>query len=155
MAIAYKLEEALLTLDFIVHIDKTSIALGEDWRKRLEGMIRAAEVVVFIISPDAVKSPVCNREVERTEELKKRLVPIKWQSVEGIRLPPGLSRPHWGDFSEVERLGLDAKRAFDGSFAKLVEALETDIWLGAAAHRVRSAGRALEERGSPDRSVPY
>jgi hypothetical protein len=99
-AIAYALEAALLALGFAVLIDKTGIALGEDWQRRIEGMIRAADVVVFILSPDAVTSRVWSWEIARTEELKKRLLPIKWRSTEGLPLPPGLSRPNWGDFSE-------------------------------------------------------
>lgn len=59
-AIAYKLEASLLALGFAVLIDKTDIALGEDWQNRIEGMIVAADVVVFVLSPHAVCSKVCN-----------------------------------------------------------------------------------------------
>jgi hypothetical protein len=131
-------------------IDKTGIAPGEDWQTRIEGVIRAANVVVFILSPDSVGSTICGWEVERTEHLKKPLLPIKWRSVDV--LPPGLSRLNWLDFSEVGRFGLDANQAFDGPFAKLVGAINTDIsWVRqhteftARAERWKHAGGPADQ----------
>ena len=71
------LREALIARGYEVSIDKTDIVPGEDWRKRLEGMILKVEAVVFVISPDSVarwdapppSEAICAWEIRRTLEL--------------------------------------------------------------------------------------
>jgi hypothetical protein len=38
--------------------------------------LRNPTTVVFVVSPEAVKSKECTREVDRTIELSKRLLPV-------------------------------------------------------------------------------
>ena len=45
-------------------IDRTEIYAFEDWWKRIEGMIGTADTIVFVLSPDAISSDICRREVE-------------------------------------------------------------------------------------------
>ena len=47
----------------------TDIAAGKDWEARLDGLIAQSDTVVFVVSPEAVKSEQCTWEVDRTLEL--------------------------------------------------------------------------------------
>jgi TIR domain len=78
---AYEIEATLTKYGFDVLIDRTGIAKAEDFEKRIVGMILDADVVVFIISPRSVLSRYCKWEVELTESLRKRLIPIVWERV--------------------------------------------------------------------------
>jgi hypothetical protein len=62
--------------DFAPFLDRHDIAPGEPWEARLGGLIEQSDTVVFVVSPEAVKSPRCTWEVDRTIELSKRILPI-------------------------------------------------------------------------------
>ena len=59
-----------------VWIDADDIAPGAPWREELGTAIEAAQVFVFVISPDSIASAECAVELARAIELNKRLVPI-------------------------------------------------------------------------------
>jgi hypothetical protein len=63
MAFADRLEGALKDRGFDVLIDRQEIYAFEDWWKRIEALIGRADTVVFVLSPDAVKSDVALKEV--------------------------------------------------------------------------------------------
>jgi hypothetical protein len=44
---------------FAPYLDRHDIAAGEDWEARLGGLILEADTVVFVVSPEAVKSERC------------------------------------------------------------------------------------------------
>jgi TIR domain len=54
-------------------IDRHDIKPGEPWEDQLSGLIAQSDTVVFVVTPEAVKSERCTWEVERTLELSKRL----------------------------------------------------------------------------------
>jgi TIR domain len=66
---------------FAPFLDRHDIAVGEKWEERLGGLIEQADTVVFVISPDAVKSERCGWEVERTLRQSKRLLPVVHKAV--------------------------------------------------------------------------
>src|SRR6266511_3231570 len=72
---------------FAPFLDRHDIAAGEDWEARLGGLIQEADTVVFVISPEAVKSPRCTWEVDRTIELSKRLLPVTFKRVPEHDIP--------------------------------------------------------------------
>jgi hypothetical protein len=72
MAFADRLEAALKARGFEVLIDREEIYAFEDWWKRIEALIGCADTVVFVLSPDAVKSDVALKEVAYTDSLNKR-----------------------------------------------------------------------------------
>src|SRR5215475_9251036 len=77
---------------FAPFLDRHDIAAGEEWEARLGGLIAQSDTVVFVISPEAVKSKQCNWEVERTLELSKRLLPVIFKSVPDHVIPEKLRR---------------------------------------------------------------
>ena len=75
-AFADELVAGLELAGFAPFLDRHDIAPGEPWELRLGGLIEQSDTVVFVISPEAVKSERCVWEVDRTSELSKRLLPI-------------------------------------------------------------------------------
>src|SRR5581483_5001967 len=63
LAFADRIDAALKARGFHTLIDRSEIYALEDWWKRIEGLIAQADTVVFILSPDAVASDVCQSEV--------------------------------------------------------------------------------------------
>ena len=140
MAFADKIEAALKARDFEVVIDRTEIYAFEDWWKRIEALISGADTVVFVLSPDAVKSDVALKEVAYAASLNKRFAPIVCRRVDDSAVPEALRRLNFIFFDESEH--------FDASARRLTEALQTDIaWIrrhtefGDAAHRWAETGR--------------
>jgi hypothetical protein len=141
MAFADKLEAALKARGFQPLIDRTEIYAFEDWWKRVEALIRRADTVVFVLSPDAVASEVALQEVARAASLNKRFAPIVARRVEASAVPEALRRLNFIFFDDPAR--------FDASADELAEALQTDIsWIrqhtefGEAERRWVAAGRS-------------
>ena len=140
MAFADKLEVALKARNFEVLIDRQEIYAFEDWWKRIQALIGQSDTVVFVLSPDSVKSDVALKEVAHAASLNKRFAPIVCRRVEDAVVPEGLSRLNFIFFDDPDN--------FDSSTEKLAEALQTNIeWIrrhtefGDAAHRWVEAGR--------------
>jgi formylglycine-generating enzyme required for sulfatase activity len=140
MAFADGLEAALEARGFDVLIDRQEIYAFEDWWKRIEALIGRADTVVFVLSPDAVKSDVALKEIAYAASLNKRFAPIACRRVEDSAIPDALRRLNFIFFDDAER--------FEESADKLADALETDInWIrqhteyGEAERRWSSAGR--------------
>lgn len=119
LAFADQLVAALKERGFEAFIDRGDIAPGEPWSKRLEELIATADTVIFVLSPAAVASKSCEREVAFAASLNKRFIPIVCQRVSASQVPEQLREPNWIFF--------DDPAAFEESVAKLAQALETDI----------------------------
>src|SRR5271154_793172 len=66
---------------FAPFLDRHDIAAGEKWEDRLGGLIAQADTVVFVVSPEAVKSERCAWEVERALAQTKRVLPAVYKPV--------------------------------------------------------------------------
>jgi hypothetical protein len=72
---------------FAPFLDRHDIAAGEEWEARLSGLIEQSDTVVFIVSPEAIKSDRCVWEVDKTLALSKRLLPVIHISVANNLIP--------------------------------------------------------------------
>src|SRR6516165_12375754 len=84
---ADELLAGLKVAGFAPFLDRHDIAAGEDWEARLGGLIAQSDTVVFVVSPEAVKSERCVWEVDRTIELSKRLLPVIFKAVPENDIP--------------------------------------------------------------------
>ena len=100
MAFADKLEAALRAHGFEVLIDREEIYAFEDWWKRIEALIGRADTIVFVLSPDAVKSEVALKEIAYAASLNKRFAPIVCHRVEDSGVPEPLRRLNFIFFDE-------------------------------------------------------
>jgi len=140
MALADRLEVALKARGLEVLIDREEIYAFENWWGRIEELIGRADTVVFVLSPDAVKSEVTLKEVAHAASLNKHFAPIVCRPVEDGAVPEVLRRLNFIFFEDPAR--------FDDSLSKLADALQTDIvWIrdhtkfGEAARGWEAAGR--------------
>lgn len=140
MIFADRLEAGLKARGFNPLIDRTDIYALEDWWKRIEALIVRADTIAFVLSPDAVTSSICQKEVNFAASLNKRLAPVVYRRVENAAVPEALARLNFIFFDDEAR--------FDESMDRLAEALRTNIdWIrqhtefGEAAQRWAAAGR--------------
>ena len=75
-AFADELLAGLEVAGFAPFLDRHDIAPGEPWEARLGGLIEQSDTVVFVVSPEAIKSDRCVWEVDKTLALSKRLLPV-------------------------------------------------------------------------------
>src|ERR1700733_4025755 len=100
MAFADRLEAALKERGFDVLIDRQEIYAFEDWWRRIEALIGRADTVVFVLSPDAVKSEIALKEVAPAASLNKRFPPTVSRKVEDSVVPDALRRLNFVFFDD-------------------------------------------------------
>jgi WD40 repeat protein len=139
MPFADRLDAALKVRGFEPLIDRTAISDLEDWRHRIGALITQADDIVFVLSPDSVRSAECKKEIEFAASLNKRFAPVLCRKIDDAEVPETLARINRINF-------IDAP--FDATVDRLVKALETDIaWVrkhtefGALAQRWAEAAR--------------
>lgn len=146
---AHTIVEKLGELGFDAYLDEKDIAPGEDWRTRLADLVRAADAIVFIITPASVASEACRWEISEAERLSKRLLPVLLLPTPEEQIPVAWSSRNY--------IFLDGSKPVQVEFRKLCEAITTDIaWvrehtrLGAQAERwhTRKRTSALLLRGN-------
>jgi WD40 repeat protein len=125
---------------FAPFLDRHDIAAGEDWEARLGALIGESDTVVFVVSPESVKSERCIWEVERTRDLSKRILPVVYKPVPDSDIPPALGR--------LQFIRFDTGRGLARALSELAASLRLDLdWirehtrLGELAARWGARGR--------------
>jgi hypothetical protein len=130
---ATKVHDQLVEKGYSVWFDQNDIPLAVDFQSQIDDGITKAHTFVFIISPHAIKSPYCLKEIELAVKFNKRIIPIL--HVEPIeqeiwdKLHPTIAKLNWiymrekweahlaqADYAEMDN--------FDFAFQNLVEILE-------------------------------
>lgn len=124
-------------------IDWEGIPPTVDWWLEIEKGIEGADIFLFLISPDSIKSKVCNQEMTHAIKNGKRLIPLVVRDVKPEETPPELSHLNWIFLRETDN--------FETNFKKLTTAIHTDYeWV--QTHR-QLQNKALEwERSEVDKS---
>jgi hypothetical protein len=136
---ADQLTAALDFSGFECSIDREGISGGEEWKRSLGGLISEADTVVFVLTPNSVRSPICDWEVEEATRLNKRILPVIWRPLEDVSPPPRLRELHYIFFYKEPK---EPGSGFGTGLAKLVTALNTDFdWL---RKHTRYLQRAIE-----------
>lgn len=100
----------------------------------MDEFIRTCDTVLWLVSPDSVKSDWCNWEIGRVNQLRKRLIPIRVREVDYRDLPKSIGSIHMLPAQDVF--------ALDEHLAALIEVLNSDrVWLKDAT---RLADRARQ-----------
>lgn len=94
-AFALALRRALASAGRLAWLDLKSIGALAPWRTEIAAAIDAADVFVFVISPDAVASAACRDELKLAVEGRKRLAPVVWRETDAKAVPAALSVPNW------------------------------------------------------------
>jgi WD40 repeat protein len=144
IAFVDQLEQDLTARGLRVWVDREKIEAASDWEDRIARGINASKAFVFVITPEAVRSPECRRELDQAVELNKLIVPVVLREVPDRKeLPASLTRPNWVMFTP----GSDLGHAVD----QLSDALTEDLsWRDEhARYTIRSGEWA---RGDHDKS---
>jgi formylglycine-generating enzyme required for sulfatase activity len=141
-AFADELLAGLKVAGFAPFLDRHDISAGEDWEGRLGGLIAQSDTVVFVISPEAVKSEQCTWEVDRAKELSKRLLPVVFKSVPDHDIPEKLKRLQFVPF--------DGGMGFARPLSQLAEALQLDLEWIREHTRLGELARRWDARGRPE-----
>lgn len=137
-----ELVAGLALAGFAPFLDRHDIAAGEKWEERLGGLIEQADTVVFVISPESVKSERCEWEVVRTLKESKRLLPVVFKAVAEVDMPEQLR--------ERQFVRFDGGARFARPLAQLAEALRQDLdWIREHTRLGELAAR-WDARGRPD-----
>src|SRR6516225_595321 len=126
---------------FAPFLDRHDIAAGEDWEARLGGLIEQSDTVLFVVSPEAVKSERCVWEVDRTIELSKRLLPVIFKSVPDHDIPEKLRR--------LQFVRFDSGTGFARPLSQLAEALRVDLQWVREHTRLGEMATRWDKRGRP------
>src|SRR5262249_18273934 len=140
-AFADELVAGLELVGFAPFLDRHDIAAGEDWEARLDGLIAQSDTVVFVVSPEAVKSEQCTWEVDRTIELSKRLLPVIFKSVPDHDIPEKLRR--------LQFVRFDSGTGFARPLSQLAEALRVDLQWIREHTRLGEMATRWDKRGRP------
>jgi formylglycine-generating enzyme required for sulfatase activity len=139
---AEELVAGLELAGFAPFLDRHDIAAGEDWEARLRGLIQHADTVVFVASPESVKSERCAWEVDKALAENKRVLPIIFRSVSDSDIPERLRR--------LQFVRFDTGPGITRPLAQLAEALRQDIdWIREHT-RLGELAQRWDMRGRPE-----
>ncbi len=143
-AFAGELVLGLAACGFAPYIDRQDIAPGEDWEKRLAGLISEADSIVYIASPDSLASENCALELRQAIALRKRILPVVWRAIDDALSPPELKRLNYIFFA-------GEGRTFAAGLSELANALRTDIsWIREHTRLAELGGRWAARGRAPD-----
>src|SRR5262245_24034085 len=137
-------DELILGLEdrgFVPILDRHDIKPGERWEARLGGLIEQSDTVVFVISPEAVKSTRCDWEIDKTLALSKRLLPVIYRPPD-TEIPPKLN--------ELQLIRFDTAAGVMRPLRELADALRIDLdWIREHT-RLGELAMRWDGRGRPE-----
>ena len=114
-----KLYDCLTAADRTVWADWDSIPAASDWFAEIKQGIQETDSVVFVLSPEWIKSNECRKELNYAVEMGKRLFPILYLPVDPKDVPPELGKINWVYMRDTDD--------FDKGFQTLCSAMDTDL----------------------------
>src|SRR5690242_7384873 len=100
-----KLEADLRQHGYDPWIDRQRLKGGQRWRRELQEAVKRAQVLLIVLSPDAVASNNVQIEFDYFLELSKLVIPLYYRECE---VPMELRAIQWVDFRHSYEQGLTA-----------------------------------------------
>lgn len=101
--------------------DTDDILPTEEWKPRLEKLIRESDVIIFALTPQSAASEVCAWELELAESLNKRIIPVVVENVDG-QVPSAIAKLNYIFLTPQDDLA--------HSLTKIQDAISLDIdWI--------------------------
>ena len=133
--ITRRITERLQTDGLEAWVDWQDIPPSIDWMKEIQKGIEDADVVLYLVSPDSISSPICADEVKHAVSNGKRIIPVVVRDFEARTAPSTITHLNWIFFSRPQD-------DFERSFGQVWTAIHTDYdWV--QVHR-RLQVKALE-----------
>ncbi len=121
--LVYKLHSALQATGREAWVNWQDTLPTKEWWQEIQRGIEGANAFVFVLSPDSVRSKLCQQEIAHAIHHHKRIIPIVYR--DGFELNPNLpahqdlKRHNWLLFTEASQ--------FESMFQKLLEIMNTDL----------------------------
>jgi CRP-like cAMP-binding protein len=101
-------------------VDWKGIPPTADWWAEIEEAIGKTDTFLFVLSPDSLASPICQREIATASRHEKRFIPILHREFDtDLSLPEQLARRNWLFMRRPEELAT--------TLPALVRAINTDL----------------------------
>ncbi|MFN8382790.1 MAG: TIR domain-containing protein [Anaerolineales bacterium] len=140
-----KLNDAIDAAEIDAWVDWEGIPLSSDWMAEINAAIEGGDAFVFVISPDSLKSQICQNELELGIKNNKKIIPVLYREPEKRqKMHPKLASTNWVYMRS-------RKDDFKATIPQLVNAIQTD--LGWVQQHTRLLERATEwERKNKNKS---
>ncbi|MGH2515401.1 MAG: TIR domain-containing protein, partial [Ktedonobacterales bacterium] len=99
-----RLDADLRARDFDTWVDRQRLEGGQDWMDIIQNAIDGCEVLVVVLSPDAVQSQPVKTEYRYAIQTGKPVLPLQYRACE--RIPIDLRSIQWVDFEQDYEAGL-------------------------------------------------
>ena len=98
----YQVAERLRSRGIHTRVDIENIPIGANWYETLQQFILNADTILFLITPEAMKSKMCRFEVEYAIKTNKRILPVLLKPVPDDVIPPDLARLQYLVFTDIK-----------------------------------------------------
>lgn len=116
-----KLNNAIDAADIDAWVDWEGIPLSSDWMAEITAAIESGDAFVFVISPDSLKSQICQNELELGIKNNKKIIPVLYREPEKRqKMHPKLASTNWVYMRP-------RKDDFKATIPQLVNAIQTDL----------------------------
>ena len=125
-------------------VDWEDILPSAAWMREIRAGIDAAPAVIFVLSPDAIVSPVCKQEIDYALAQNKRLIPVVCRAVKADDVAEAVRELNWMQWAEPDAIEQHAD--------DLLAALDTDLeWVRAHARLLVCAREWETDRADSSR----
>ncbi|NEQ44712.1 MAG: TIR domain-containing protein [Leptolyngbya sp. SIOISBB] len=104
-----------------VNTNASDIQAGEDFQQAIDQGIEQADNLIYLLSPHALASEQCGRELSYAQALHKRIVPILVSEIGATQDPD-----RWLERHYIDLTGHATEDTDDAAISKLLRDLETD-----------------------------
>ncbi|MCU0464230.1 MAG: TIR domain-containing protein [Anaerolineae bacterium] len=113
--------EKLKASEHEVWVDWEDIPYSSDWWKEITRGMDACQAVVLIVTPDFLRSDVCNKEMVYARSCNKRIIPILHQEIDEEGIAAYWREQKWGDTAAAN---WDTVRAHNWLFCRTEDEYE-------------------------------
>ena len=128
-----KLNDSFTNESYKIWVDVEDIPPVATWRNEIAEAIEKAHTFILVLSPDSVKSPYCNQEIEHALKHNKRLIPVVCKELDPDSVRQEVGSLNWIFLRESDD--------FNSRFMLLIEAIGTDLdWVKLHTRYLNKAG---------------
>lgn len=102
-AVMRQIRNSLWREGLSVWTNTTDIQTGETFEEAIKHGIEQADNLVYLLSPDSLKSAYCQQELNYALALNKRIIPVLVSPLEPEQIPPALRSLHYIDLTDNVR----------------------------------------------------